>query len=273
LLTPVHPPTLGEVRADHRRRRRRRWVNVGTDHETAAFAVESLRRWWNGTGRDEYRAATRLLITADAGGSSGYRTRAWKTELAALAAETGLTVTVCHFPPGTSRWNAIEHRLFSHITMNWRGRPLTSHEVVVNTIAATTTRTGLSVRAQLDTNNYPKGVAIGDEQMASLAITRHDWHGEWNYTLHRDQPDFTPAPTTPSPETDRTGLAHPAVTGMSPTAFDTLITRLLTPRDTQREAALHSRRGGHRHTAVHKCRAGHRGRRRRRVRPRTARNR
>ena len=225
------------------------WVNVGTDHDTAAFAVESIRRWWNGTGRDEYRAATRLLITADAGGSNGYRTRAWKTGLAALAAETGLTITVCHFPPGTSKWNVIEHRLFSHITMNWRGRPLTSHEVVVNTIAATTTRTGLRVRAELDTNNYPKGVAIGDEQMASLAITRHDWHGEWNYTLHRDQPDFTPAPPPPSPETDRTGLAHPAVTGMSEAAFDTLITRLLTPRDTQREAALHSRRGGHRHTA------------------------
>ena len=127
------------------------WVNVGTDGDTAAFAVESIRRWWQAVGRLAYPDATRLLITADAGGSNGYRTRAWKTGLAALAAETGLDITVCHFPPGTSKWNKIEHRLFSAISMNWRGRPLTSHEVIVQTIAATTTRTGLTVHAQLDT--------------------------------------------------------------------------------------------------------------------------
>ena len=131
-------------------------VSVGTDHDTAAFAVESIRRWWNGAGRAAYPGARRLLITADAGGSNSYRTRVWKAELAALALQAGLAVTVCHFPPGTSKWNRIEHRLFSHITMNWRGRPLTSHEVIVNTIAATTTRTGLRVRA-VDPGSYDTG--------------------------------------------------------------------------------------------------------------------
>jgi Rhodopirellula transposase DDE domain len=160
------------------------WVNVGTDHDTAAFAVESIRRWWHGAGQTVYPHARRLLITADAGGSNGYRTRAWKAELAALALETGLEVTACHFPPGTSKWNRIEHRLFSHITMNWRGRPLTSHEVILNSIAATTTRTGLRVVAELDTNTYEKGVQISDQQMDALPLTRHPWHGDWNYTLH-----------------------------------------------------------------------------------------
>jgi hypothetical protein len=229
------------------------WVNVGTDHDTAAFAVQSLRRWWNGTGRLDYPDATRLLITADAGGSNSYRTRAWKTELAALAAETGLRVTVCHFPPGTSKWNTIEHRLFSHITMNWRGRPLTSHEVVVNTIAATTTRTGLRVHAELDTTHYATGVTISDDEMAGLAITRHDWHGDWNYTLHPDQPEpptaTSPTPPHPPPDTGRAWLTHPALTGLSPTAFNDLITRLAVPRDAQREAVLHNRRGGTRKTA------------------------
>jgi transposase len=156
------------------------WVNVGTDHDTAAFAVESIRRWWQAVGQAAYPAARRLLITADAGGSNGYRTRAWKAELAALAVQTGLEITVCHFPPGTSKWNKIEHRLFSHITMNWRGRPLTSHEVIVNTIAATTTRTGLTVRAGLDTGAYDTGVKVSDRQMDALPLTRHDWHGDWN---------------------------------------------------------------------------------------------
>ena len=131
------------------------WVNVGTDHNTAAFAAESIRRWWNGAGRSDYPGARRLLITTDAGGPDGYRARAWKTEIAALALEAGLQITVCHFPPGTSKWNKIEHRLFSHITMNWRGRPLTSYEVIVASIAATTTRTGLLVHAELDTAAYP----------------------------------------------------------------------------------------------------------------------
>ena len=164
------------------------WVSVGTDHDTAAFAVNTIRSWWNATGRASYPDASRLLITADGGGSNGSRTRLWKTELAALAAEAGLRITVCHLPPGTSKWNKIEHRLFSHISMNWRGRPLTSHDVIVNTIAATTTRTGLSVHAELDENNYPLGVKIPDQQMKALeadgTLTRHNWHGEWNYTLN-----------------------------------------------------------------------------------------
>ncbi len=144
------------------------WVNVGTDHDTAAFAVESIRRWWNGAGRTTYPTADRLLITADAGGSNGYRTRTWKTELARFAAETGLTITVCHLPPGTSKWNRIEHRLFSHITMNWRGRPLTSHEVILESIAATTTKTGLTVHAELDTNPYPTDIQVSDDEIAAL---------------------------------------------------------------------------------------------------------
>jgi len=164
------------------------WVSVGTDHDTAAFAVNTIRSWWHTTGRAAYPGASRLLITADGGGSNGYRTRAWKTELAALADQTGLVITVCHLPPGTSKWNKIEHRLFAHISTNWRGRPLTSHDVIVNTIAATTTSTGLTVHAELDTATYPTGVKIPDHQMKALetsgTLIRHDWHGEWNYTLN-----------------------------------------------------------------------------------------
>jgi hypothetical protein len=163
------------------------WVNVGTDHDTAMFAVASIRRWWQTAGTVTYPAAAQLLISADAGGSNGYRSRAWKTELAALAAETGLAITVCHLPPGTSKWNKIEHRLFSHITLNWSGRPLTSHQVVVNLIAATTTRTGLHVHAELDTGSYPTGIRISDAQMAALPVTRHTFHGDWNYTLVRHE--------------------------------------------------------------------------------------
>jgi hypothetical protein len=163
------------------------WVSVGTDHDTAAFAVNTIRTWWQQAGNTLHPNASRLLISADGGGSNGYRTRQWKTELAALAADTGLTITVCHLPPGTSKWNKIEHRLFSHISMNWRGRPLTSHEVIVETIAATTTSTGLTVHAELDQATYPTGVKIPDTQMKALEtehiLTRHDFHGEWNYTL------------------------------------------------------------------------------------------
>ena len=159
------------------------WVSVGRDHDTAAFAVATLRRWWQAMGRPLYPHSRRLLICADGGGSNGYRVRLWKVELAALAAETGLEITVCHLPPGTSKWNKIEHRLFSHISMNWRGRPLESHETVVQLIAATTTHSGLAVQAELDDRTYPKGTKITDEQMASLPLTRHDFHGEWNYTL------------------------------------------------------------------------------------------
>ena len=159
------------------------WVSVGQDHDTSAFAVATLRRWWTSVGQIAYPAADRLLICADGGGSNGYRVRAWKAELAALATETGLAITVCHLPPGTSKWNKIEHRLFSHISMNWRGRPLTSHEVVVDLIGATTTRTGLQVHAELDPGVYQTKVKVDDEQMDALALQRHDFHGEWNYTL------------------------------------------------------------------------------------------
>ena len=162
------------------------WVNVGTDADTGQFAVESIRRWWNTVGKPAYPQARRLLITADSGGSNGSRLRLWKTELAGFAAETGLQITVLHLPPGTSKWNRIEHRLFSHISMNWRGRPLESHEVIIETIAATTTKTGLKVRAVLDTGVYPKGIKIGDRQMKEFEaahLARHDFHGDWNYTI------------------------------------------------------------------------------------------
>ena len=159
------------------------WVSVGVDHDTAAFAVESIRRWWRSMGQPLYPEATRLLITADAGGSNGYRLRLWKLELQKLADETGLEMAVCHFPPGTSKWNKIEHRLFSAISQNWRGKPLVSHEVVVNLIGATTTRTGLRVRAGLDTNQYPAGRAVSDDELETLYLRRDAFHGEWNYSL------------------------------------------------------------------------------------------
>jgi transposase len=159
------------------------WVSVGRDHDTAAFAVATLRRWWQQTGRQAYPHATRLLVTADAGGSNGYRLRLWKAELARFAADIGLAVTVCHFPPGTSKWNRIEHRLFSHISMNWRGRPLASHEAVVELIVATTTSTGLTVHAELDPSAYPKGIKVADKQLAAVPLHRHAFHGEWNYTI------------------------------------------------------------------------------------------
>ena len=175
------------------------WVSVGTDKDTAAFAVATIASWWEHVGHQLHPNASRVLITADGGGSNGYRTRLWKTELAALAQTTGLTITVCHLPPGTSKWNRIEHRLFSHISMNWRGRPLTSHEVIVQTIAATTTKTGLTVHAELDTNTYPIGIKIPDKQMKALeenrTLTTHEFHGEWNYSLNPtttvDTPDMT----------------------------------------------------------------------------------
>jgi hypothetical protein len=173
------------------------WVSAGTDHDTAAFAVATIATWWDKAGQAAYPGARRLLICADGGGSNGYRTRLWKTELAALAAAAGLAITVCHLPPGTSKWNKIEHRLFSHISMNWRGRPLTSHEVIVQTIAATTTRTGLTVTAELDAASYPKGIKISDRQIADLersqVLTRHQFHAEWNYTL--SPPRDTPKPS------------------------------------------------------------------------------
>jgi hypothetical protein len=159
------------------------WVSVGTDHDTSAFAVQTLRRWWDTIGKDRYPDADRLLICADGGGSNGSRVRAWKIELAKFAAGAGLQLTVCHLPPGTSKWNKIEHRLFSQITMNWRGRPLISHQVIVDLIAATTTVTGLTVQCVLDTAEYPIGVKYTNADIEALPLTRHAFHGDWNYSL------------------------------------------------------------------------------------------
>jgi hypothetical protein len=222
------------------------FVNVGTDHDTAAFAIESIRCWWGTLGKDAYPDARRLLITADAGGSNGYRTRAWKTGLADLARETGLEITCCHFPPGTSKWNKIEHRLFSQISRNWRARPLTSHEVIIKTIAATTTKAGLAVTAALDERAYPGGVKITGAQIRELedagALTRHDVHGDWNYTL---RPATAPAPP-PAPEPAGPGLgglADPALTGLSRHDFAALAATLATPFAAAREQRLHLARG------------------------------
>jgi hypothetical protein len=160
------------------------WVSVGTDHDTAQFAVETIRRWWWQMGRRRYPDATELLVTADGGGSNGSRCRLWKLELQRLADETGLSITVCHFPPGTSKWNKIEHRLFCHITQNWRGRPLISHQVIVNLIANTTTRKGLRIQAELDPNKYATGIKVTAKQMEQLNLHRADFHGkDWNYTI------------------------------------------------------------------------------------------
>jgi len=210
----------------------RRPVEPG--HDTSVFAVESIRRWWKARGSLGYPNASRLLITADAGGSNGYRYRVWKSELAALSAETGLTIMVCHFPPGTSKWNKIEHRLFSHITMNWRGRPLTSHEVAVQTIAATRNRGGLHVEAALDTGDYPIGVAISKERFDALPIERHAVHGSWNYTLH---PRSASRPTRATPADEPGGpaqrrhvmlqrLADPRLTGLTAIELDQLAATL-----------------------------------------------
>lgn len=160
------------------------FVAVGDDHDTAAFAVATIGRWWDMVGSVAYPAATKLLITADAGGSNGYRVRLWKLELGRLAARAGIDITVCHFPPGTSKWNKIEHRLWSAVTSNWRGRPLNSHEVIVNLIGATTNKRGLKVRAHLDTGYYPQGVKVTKAELAAVPLTSHHFHGDWNYTVH-----------------------------------------------------------------------------------------
>jgi len=159
------------------------WVSVGIDHDTAAFAAQSIRRWWGSMGRAAYPEARRLLITADSGGSNGARVRLWKMELQKLADETGLEISICHLPPGTSKWNKIEHRLFSFISQNWRGKPLVSHEVIVNLIAGTTTRTGLRVHAEIDPGKYPAGIRVSDKEIAAIRIERDAFHGEWNYTI------------------------------------------------------------------------------------------
>ena len=164
------------------------WVSVGITHDTAEFAVESIRRWWREMGQPLYPAAQHLLITADCGGSNGYRVRLWKVELQKLADELAMVIHVCHFPPGTSKWNKIEHRMFCHITENWRGRPLVSREVVVNLIGNTTTTEGLHIQAQLDEKDYPAGLKVSDQQLAALAMERDDFHGEWNYRLKPRDP-------------------------------------------------------------------------------------
>jgi hypothetical protein len=164
------------------------WVSVGIDHDTASFAVNAIRRWWQSMGRARYPDASRLLITADCGGSNGARVRLWKRELQNLADELGLTITVCHLPPGTSKWNKIEHKLFSFITQNWRGKPLVSYQTIVQLIAATTTRTGLNVKCEIDHASYPAGVKVTDAEMAAINIAAHAFHGEWNYSI-------TPKPT------------------------------------------------------------------------------
>lgn len=159
------------------------WVSVGIDHDTAEFAVESIRRWWREMGKPLYPEARRLLITADGGGSNGYRVRLWRLQLQKLADELSMTVQVCHFPPGTSKWNKIEHRMFCHITNNWRGRPLISRQVVVNLIGSTTSKTGLRIRSELDENPYAPGIKVTDEELATVAIDRDTFHGEWNYRI------------------------------------------------------------------------------------------
>jgi transposase len=233
------------------------FVNVGTDHDTAAFAVESIRRWWALAGRDAYPEATRLLVTCDAGGGNGWRNRAWKAGLAQFAQDSGLEITCCHFPPGTSKWNKIEHRLFSQITLNWRGRPLTSHDVIINTISAVTTRTGLRVTAVLDENRYPTGTTTSDEQMRDIedrALTRHRFHGEWNYTLLpvlRAAPDPPPPPAPSGPAAAAraalapvtTALASPELTGLSRQDLAALAAALELPAAAAREQRLHLDRG------------------------------
>jgi hypothetical protein len=159
------------------------WVSIGIAHDTAEFAVATLRRWWRYMGSPLYPRATTLLITADSGGSNGSRRRLWKVALQRLADELGMGITVCHFPPGTSKWNKIEHRMFSHISLNWRGQPLTSLDVIVNLIAHTTTRQGLYIEAALDTNPYPTGIVVSDQELATVSLKRADFHGDWNYTI------------------------------------------------------------------------------------------
>ena len=159
------------------------WVSVGDTADTASFAVEAIRRWWYSMGRPRFPGATKLLITADGGGSNGHRVKLWKVELAKLAAETGLEITACHYPPGTSKWNQIEHKMFSFISMNWRGRPLVSYRTIIELISATTTAKGLTIRAEEDLNYYETGTKVSDDELASVPLMRHKFHGDWNYTI------------------------------------------------------------------------------------------
>jgi Rhodopirellula transposase DDE domain len=226
------------------------FVNVGTDGNTAALAVESIRRWWALAGRDAYPDAARLLVSCDAGGSNGWRNRGWKAGLAELAQETGLEITVCHFPPGTSKWNKIEHRLFSQITLGWRGRPLTSYDVIINTISAVTTRTGLRVTAMLDDSPCPTGTRISDQQVKDIEerhLTRHEFHGEWNYTVlpvPRPAPEPEPEPEPARPGRAAAGLLnHPALTGLDPADLTALAAALAVPFRARREQRRYLRHG------------------------------
>lgn len=225
------------------------WVNVGVDHDTAAFAVASIRRWWQARGRLDYPHATRLLITADAGGSNNHRFRLWQAELAALAAQTGLAITVCRFPPGTSKWNKIKHRLFSRITLNWRGRPLTSHKIVVNTIASTRTSGGLRVEAELDSRPCPLGVAVTAARLRALPIDAHPFHGEWSYTIHPPEQPLDCAPADPTMDRERTRaramapLADARLTGMTPQRLAEATERLPLAQAAQTEQRRYRQRG------------------------------
>jgi hypothetical protein len=180
-LGKVAPYGVYDIAANHG------WVSVGVDADTGAFAVESIRRWWYRLGKARYPDATNLTVTADCGGSNGPNVKLWKRELQRLANETGLKITVTHLPPGTSKWNRIEHRLFAFITMNWRGKPLVSHQVIVQLIGATTTETGLKVCCEIDANLYPKGIVVSDVEIQAINISRHEFHGEWNYTISPNQ--------------------------------------------------------------------------------------
>jgi len=228
-------------------------INVGTGANTASLAVESLRRWWEMIGRHAYPQAARLLVTCDAGGSNGYRNRAWKKGLSELAAETGLEVTCCHFPPGTSKWNKIEHRLFSQVSHAWRGRPLASYEVIISTISAITTTAGLTVAAALDTAPHPKGQKVSDQEMRDIekrCLTRHDVHGEWNYSLTPGpRPAPAPQPDPGPPGWPRAALNHPALTGLPPASVDALAAALQVPAAARREHDLYARRGGARRSS------------------------
>jgi hypothetical protein len=210
------------------------FVNVGTDGNTAALAVESVRRWWRAVGKDAYPGASRLLVTCDAGSSNGYQSRGWKAGLAALAQETGLDIEVCHFPPGTSKWNKIEHRLFCHISLAWRARPLTSYDVIIDTIGRVTTKTGLTAVAVLDENAYPTGERISDERMNDIeerCLARGTWHGEWNYTLlaRPAPPGAPPPPPRPPRPAGQDALNRPALTGLQPGDLKALAAALEVP--------------------------------------------
>jgi hypothetical protein len=241
------------------------FVNVGTDGNTAALAVESVRRWWAMIGKDAYPHATRLMLACDAGGSDSYKNRAWKAGLAELAAETGLEITVCHFPPGTSKWNKIEHKLFCQITLAWRGRPLTSYDVIINTIGAVTTATGLTATAVLDENPYPTGTQISDAQMKAIEdrhLTRHEFRGEWNYTLlaaPRPAPGPEPPKTAAARLCSQDTLSHPALTGLDPADLHTLAAALEVPYGARRQRDNYARRGRPRVNAI-RNRTGSNGR-------------